>query len=171
VAARVSDAQAVPVGGQFELVDHHGRAVAPACFAGRHMLVFFGFTNCRGVCPRELGKLTSALDQLGPLAEKIQPLYVSVDPERDTPDVMKAFLLARYPRFLGLTGTRDQTDAAKRSFRVFAQRREDPSAPGGYDMPHTAIAYLLDEQGRYVAHFPDTMLAEQVASRLSEFVR
>jgi len=117
-------------------------------------LVFFGFTHCRIVCPRALGKLCRVLDDLGPLAERVQPLYVTVDPERDTPAVMREFLGRSYPRFTGLTGSPAQIDAAKAAFRVFARRVADPDSPGGYAMPHTAIAYLLDEAGRYGRPLP-----------------
>src|SRR5882762_1597942 len=94
-----------PVGGSFQLVDHHGRAVTEASYHGRFALLFFGFTHCCVVCPRALTKLSGVLDALGPLADRVQPLYITVDPERDTPDVMRAFLQA-YPRFTGLTGSR-----------------------------------------------------------------
>lgn len=85
---------------RYALVDHHGRTVTEQDFAGRYQLVFFGFTHCRMVCPAALGKLSTVLDDLGPLAERIQPLYISVDPERDTPEVMRAFLEESYPLVL-----------------------------------------------------------------------
>jgi protein SCO1/2 len=166
----MSTPSGAPIHPAFDLVDHDGRSVTPAAFAGRFVLVFFGFTHCRVVCPRELGKLSRALERLGPAVDRIQALYISVDPERDTPAVMKTFLEARFPRFLGLTGAREQVEAAKRSFRVFTQRRDDPAAPGGYDVPHTAIAYVLDRQGRYLAHFLDVATEDQLVQRLGGLV-
>jgi protein SCO1/2 len=154
------------IDGTFRLTDHHGTPVTGAAFLGRFMLVFFGFTHCKVVCPRALSKLSAVLDDLGPLADEIAPLYVSVDPERDHPEVMKAFLEASYPRFTGLTGTREQCDAAKKAFRVFAEKKPDPDDPEGYDMPHTAFAYLLGRDGRYVAHFGDHLDEVQLAERL-----
>ena len=150
----------------FELVDHHGSPVSTGSYRGDWLLVQFGFTSCRMVCPRALTKLTGALDQLGPLAARLRPLYVSVDPERDTPDVMKAFLEGNYPRFTGLTGRPDQVEAAKQAFRVFARRRPDPADRDGYAVPHTAFTYLVDPDGRLARHWPDTADAPTIAEDL-----
>jgi protein SCO1/2 len=152
--------------GTFDLTDHDGKPVTAANYRGKYMLVFFGFTHCKVVCPRALSKLSQVLRDIGPLAEEIVPLYVSVDPERDSPEAMKAFLEASYPRFTGLTGTQEQCDAAKKAFRVFAEKKPDPDDPDGYDMPHTAFAYLLDREGNYVAHFGDHLDEDELADRL-----
>jgi protein SCO1/2 len=154
------------IGGDFALTDHDGRAVSRETYAGRFVLLFFGFTNCRAVCPRALTRISAALEMLEDLAGEIQPLYVSVDPERDTPAVMKAFLTARFPRFTGLTGERHHVDAMKKAFRVFAERAEDPADPNGYAVPHTAFTYMLDRAGEYLAHFPDALEADELASRI-----
>lgn len=151
----------------FALVDHDGRPVTLDSYRGAWLLVQFGFTSCRVVCPRALTKLSAALDELGPLAEEVRPLYVSVDPERDTPEVMRAFLTASYPRFTGLTGTPAQVEAAKDAFRVFARRRPDPDDPDGYAVPHTAITYLVGPDGRVARHWADTADAHTVASDLA----
>jgi protein SCO1/2 len=153
-------------GGAFRLVDHHGTAVSDESYRGKHALVFFGFTHCKVVCPRALAKLEIVLDALGPLATEVRPLYVTVDPERDTPEVLRAFLERRAPRFVGLTGSREQIDEAKRAFRVFARKVKDPDDPDGYAVPHTAIAYLLDPDGRYAAHFTDAVDAPEMTARL-----
>jgi protein SCO1/2 len=139
-------------------------------FRGRYQLVFFGFTHCRGVCPRALSRITAVLDDIGDLSEQIQPLYVSVDPARDTPEVMRTFLQT-YPKFLGLTGSAGEAEAARSEFRVFAARREDPDDPDGYAVPHSALTYLIDTDGRYVTHFPDVVEASRVAERLRELIR
>jgi protein SCO1 len=157
---------AAPAGGNFSLRDHHGRRVGAHAFGDRLLLIFFGFTHCPLVCPRELAKIDAALALLGEDAAKIQPLYVSVDPERDTPPVMAAYLERAHPRFIGLTGTPDEIAAAKRLFRVFAEKRLDPTAPGGYTVPHTAMAYLAAPGGRYLAHFSDALDAEGLARAL-----
>lgn len=155
----------------FELVDHHGTPVDAEGYRGDWLLVQFGFTSCRVVCPRALTKLTAALDALdGAVASRVRPLYVSVDPDRDTPDVMRAFLTASYPRFTGLTGTAEQVDAAKRAFRVFARRRPDPDDPDGYAVPHTAITYLVGPDGRVAHHWPDTADAATIAAELAGLV-
>ena len=159
-----------PVGGSFQLIDHHSVRVTDETYRGRFVLIFFGFTHCRVVCPRALAKLSAVLERLGPLANHLRALYITVDPERDTPEVMRAFLENAYPRFTGLTGTRTEIDAAKRAFRVFAERRPDPQEPDGYVIPHTAISYLLDPTGQYAAHFTDALDETEVADRLRALV-
>ncbi|SFM93917.1 protein SCO1/2 [Variovorax sp. OV329] len=135
------------------------------------MLVLFGFSHCAVVCPRELSKLGSALDLLGPLADRIQPLYITVDPARDSPQVLRQYL-SRYAggagAFIGLTGSAGQLEAARRSFRVFARQVTDPCAPGGYVVPHTAHAYLMAGGGQYLTHFPESLDAATIATRLRE---
>lgn len=156
-----------PTTPEFALTDHFGRAVRESDFHGRFRLVYFGFTACRVICPRALTKLSAMLDAIGEdIAGRIQPLYITVDPARDTPAVMHAYLKDRHPRFLGLTGSEDAIAQAKAAFRVFAQRKHDADDPGGYQIAHTAIAYLLDRDGRYLDHFPDTLDADEIGHRL-----
>jgi protein SCO1/2 len=154
----------------FALTDHHGCDVTDADYRGRFLLIYFGFTNCRVVCPRALARLSEALSLLGDLVDHIQPLYVTVDPARDTPAAMKAYLEPQYPRFIGLTGTREQTDTAKRTFRVFAERSADPDDPSGYAVPHSALSYLVGPDGKYVAHFSDTIDRDELARRLRKLM-
>jgi cytochrome oxidase Cu insertion factor (SCO1/SenC/PrrC family) len=152
--------------GAFRLIDHHRVEVTDESYRGKYVLVFFGFTHCKVVCPRALGKLTNVLEALGPLAERLTALYVTVDPERDTPDVMRTFLERRYPRFTGLTGSRERIDEAKKAFRVFARRSVDPDDPDGYAVPHTAITYVLDPSGQYAAHFTAAAGEAEITARL-----
>lgn len=155
----------------FSLVDHHGTPVTEQSYRGRWQLVFFGFTHCKAVCPRALKRLSATLDDLAGLADLVTPLYVTVDPDRDIPEVMAEFLRA-YPRFTGLTGSADAIDDAKKNFRVFARRKEDPGDPGGYAMPHTAITYLISPGGEYAEHFPDGLPDAELTTRLrSHLVR
>ncbi len=156
------------VRGQFKLIDHHEQVVSEKSYAGSWVLVFFGFTHCRMVCPRALRKLSDVLDELGAVADRIQPLYITVDPERDTPPVMRAFLATDYPRFIGLTGSPEQIDEAKASFRVFARRTPDAEDPDGYIMPHSAMTYLLDPEGRYMEHFADVTDGGEMVDRLRQ---
>jgi protein SCO1 len=157
---------ASPVGGDFNLIDQDGQAVSRSTYGGKYVLMFFGFTHCRVVCPRALTRITAALDLLGDLANRIEPLYISVDPERDTPEVMKAFLAERFPRFTGLTGPRSQIDAVKSAYRVYAQKASAVDEPDGYVVPHTALTYMLDTGGRYLTHFADTIDASTLADRI-----
>lgn len=158
------------VGARFNLIDHHGVAVNNESYRGRHPLVFFGFTHCAVVCPRALGNLSSALDAVGTLSERLVPLYVTVDPERDSAPRMKEFLEASYPRFTGLTGTPEQLAAARSEFRVFATRKLDPDVEGGYSVPHSAITYVLNTDGTYLAHFTDVLNATEIAARLTKLL-
>lgn len=155
-----------PIGGAFSLTDHHGRAVTDRSFVGRPALLYFGFTHCRVVCPRALARLTAALELSGAAPGDLQPVFVSVDPERDTPAVLKAWLETHYPRFLGLTGPRAAIDAIRSAYKVFASRKADPDDSDGYAMAHTAFSFLLDADGHYAAHFTDTTDERQVAATI-----
>lgn len=152
---------------KFDLTDHQGRPVTQASFGGRWLLVYFGFTHCRVVCPRSLTRLSTVMDVLGPeLAANIQPLYITVDPKRDTPAVMRDYLSTRYPHFLGLTGTEEQVGEAKEAFKVFSRPKPDPNDPANYDVPHTAITYLIDPAGSYATHWPETRTVDDIVSDL-----
>ncbi len=156
---------AMPGCGEFSLIDHFNRTVTEQVFRDEHTLVLFGFTHCRVVCPRALARYAGVLDQLAGEGWPVRGIYISVDPARDTPEVMRDYLQP-YPAFLGLTGDDARIDQAKAAFRVFARRVSDPDEPNGYRVPHTAIAYLLDAEGRCLAHFADALAAEEVLDRM-----
>lgn len=159
-----------PICPSFNLTDHLGAQVTEHSYRGFFQLVYFGFTSCRVVCPRALGKLSSVLDSLGDKANAIKPLYITVDPARDTPEVMRRYLEAQYPRFTGLTGPESAIEEAKSSFRVFAQRKADSLDPDGYQIAHTAIAYFLSRDGEYLDHFSDATAEEQVVARILSYL-
>lgn len=159
------------ISGTFDLVDHNGREVSEQTYRGQHMVIFFGFTHCKMVCPRALSRLSAVLDRLGPLADRIQPLYVTVDPRRDTPEVMREFLSSAYPRFTGLTGSAEQVELAKKSFRVFSAEVADRDDPDSYQMPHTAFTYVLRPDGTYLTHFTDATDEDELVRRLSSIVQ
>ena len=154
------------VGGPFELVDHTGRSVTQAAYAGDYLLVFFGYTFCPDVCPMTLGRVSVALDALGEgAAERVRPLFISVDPERDTPEVLAAYVVAFHPRIVGLTGSAEQIKAVAKAYRVYYLRVEEEGASAeDYMMDHSTIIYLMAPDGRYLRHFsngtnPETMAA------------
>jgi protein SCO1/2 len=155
---------------KFDLVDHHGQPCRANDFAGRYMLIYFGFTHCRVVCPRALAKLSAVLDEIGNLADRIDALYITVDPARDTPEVMKAHLAAIGSRFTGLTGTAAQINDAKQAFRVFAEQKPGPDDPDDYVVPHSAIAYLIDPHGLYAAHFADHLSQASISARITAII-
>jgi len=165
----VSD-ETIKPGGAFDLIDHHGSRVTDQSYRGKFMLVYFGYTRCPEVCPRTLARLSNVLNRLGnllgPQASVVQPLYVSVDPERDSAPVMKAYLEKDYPRFTGLTGSRENIDYVKSAYRVFSKLAPDPDDSTGYLMPHTAFTYLIGPDGRYVDHFTDSLSEEELIERL-----
>ncbi|NNL85931.1 MAG: SCO family protein [Myxococcales bacterium] len=152
---------------RFALIDHHGQEVSEASYPGQFLLVYFGFTRCQVVCPRSLTRLTTVLESLpDPMCAKLAPLYITVDPDRDRPEVMRRYLEEKFPRFTGLSGTSEQIESAKEAFKVFAQRKPDPSDPDGYAVPHTAIAYLIDPDGDYATHWVETKSADEIATEL-----
>lgn len=162
--------EVVRLGGAFELMDHHGQSVTDRSYRGQFMLLFFGFTHCRVFCPAALARLSRVVDGLGPLASRLKPLYVTVDPDRDTPEVMKAFLERNYPRFTGLSGARENIEHVKALYKVFAKRATDPDDAAGYQMPHTAFTYLIGPDGRYVAHFTDATEENELVERLCGYL-
>lgn len=149
------------------LVDQDGRDFGTERLAGRLSLTYFGFLHCRVVCPRALAKLGEIMRLLGERRDQFRVLYISVDPERDTPDAMKAFLADHYPDFTGLSGKRAAIDDAKASLKVFTRRIEDADDPQRYAVPHTALIYLIDEDGRYVAHFGEHLDATAIVEQLA----
>lgn len=158
----VAVTEAPAIKSEFELVDQTGRAVHDEDFSGKWQLVFFGFTSCPDICPITLGTVTAALKKLGPAAQKLQPLLITVDPERDTPSVLKDYLTPFDPRILGLTGTPEQIQAASRSFRVYVSKR--PLEGNNYTMDHSSFIYLMNRKGEYVTHFePQTPIDEMVS--------
>lgn len=161
------------IGGPFELVDHHGNTVTEADFAGRPMLIYFGFTYCPDACPMSLQIMAAALDLLdAPARAEFQPILISVDPERDTPDVLSQYVTSEaLPEGLtGLTGTPEQVRRAASAYRVFYRRSEQDSSMAEYLIDHSSIIYLMDRQGRLVELFPHNTPPERIAQRLQRFL-
>jgi protein SCO1/2 len=156
------------VGGPFHLTDQTGRAVTEADFKGEAFLVFFGFTHCPDICPTTLFEISEVLKRLGPDAEKTAALFITVDPERDTPEKLKDYLSNFHPRIFGLTGTPAEIEAVTRAYRVYAKKV--PLEGGGYTMDHSAVVYLMDKQGRFVAPFNSKRSAEQAAADLKRWL-
>ncbi|CAB3893639.1 SCO family protein [Achromobacter mucicolens] len=140
-----SDITGTQLGRGMELSDYNGKLRQLSDFSGKVVVVFFGFTQCPDVCPTALAELTEVMKKLGPDADRVQVLLISVDPERDTPEVLKQYVTAFDPRFLGLTGTPDQVKKAAASFKAYYAKA--PTKDGNYTMDHTAAFYLLDGKG------------------------
>ncbi|PSC06652.1 hypothetical protein SLNSH_02260 [Alsobacter soli] len=139
------------VGGPFRLVNQDGQPVTEAVLKGKPSLIFFGFTHCPDVCPTTLQDVTQLYDALGAKADDLKAFFISVDPERDTPELMKTYLSSFDKRIVGLTGDRPSIDAVQKAYRVFS--RKVPMEGGEYTMDHTAIVYLMDKNGRFVGGF------------------
>lgn len=135
------------IGGPFAMTDHNGRAVTEKDYAGKAKAIFFGFTYCPDVCPATLARLTVLMEKLGPDAEKLQVILVSVDPERDMPDVLKGYLASFGPRIIGLTGTPEQLAAFAKSYRVFYEKV--PGQDGNYTLNHSAGVFLFRKSGEF----------------------
>ena len=151
------------IGGPFTLTDASGKTVTDADFRGRYMLVFFGFTNCPDICPAGLQLIAAAMGKLGDKADKLAPIFVSVDPARDTPEKLASYVKNFDDRMIGLTGTPEQIADIAKVYRVFYEKAPNESAPGDYGMNHTSIIYLMGPDGKYVSHFtPMTGLDEMV---------
>lgn len=139
------------VGGPFDLIDQDGRTVTEKDFLGKPLLVFFGFTHCPDICPTTLFEVSEVFNRLGPDAEKASAIFVTVDPERDTPEKLKLYLSSFHPRISALSGSQAQIEAIKKAYFVYAKRV--PLDGGGYTMDHTSVVYLMDKQGKFVAPF------------------
>ncbi len=156
--------QIAAIGGPFKLVDQDGNQVTDKDMKGRPFLVFFGFTHCPDVCPTTLFEVSEILRALGPDADRTRALFITVDPERDTPAVMKDYLSSFDPHLSGLTGDAAAVAAVAKAYRVYFKKV--PLDQGGYTMDHTAIVYLMDKQGRFVAPFSLKRTTEAAAADL-----
>ena len=157
------------VGGPFTLTDQDGRKVSEKDFLGKYMLVFFGYTYCPDVCPTELQVMTAAVDSLGADASNLQPVFISVDPERDTPTVLRAYVENFGPRLIGLTGTPEEVAAVAKAYRVYYAKAKGSTA-ADYLMDHSSIIYLMGPDGKFVKHFPYTTDATKLSKELKETI-
>ena len=156
------------VSGPFSLVGADGKPVTDRDFRGRYMLIFFGFTHCPDICPAELQVIAQALEQLGDKAKNVVPIFITLDPERDTPEAMGNYLKSFGPNFVGLTGSPEAIAAAAKAYRVAYSKVENKDSAGDYSVDHSALVYLMDPEGRYVTHFSYGLSADQMAEKLGK---
>ena len=156
------------IGGPFSLVDQNGEPVTEASLKGHPSAMFFGYTFCPDICPTTLYDMTELMQELGPEADKLKVYFVTVDPERDTQEAMAEYLSAFDPRFTGLTGTREQVDQIIAAYRVYARKVEREKGP--YLMDHTAVVYLMDKTGAFVAPFNAKRAPEDAAADLKRYL-
>jgi cytochrome oxidase Cu insertion factor (SCO1/SenC/PrrC family) len=153
------------IGGPFQLTDQDGNTVTDQTYQGKLMLIYFGFTYCPDACPTALGVMSAALDQLDVAAERVVPILITVDPERDTPQVLKDYVSNFHPRMVGLTGTPEQVAQVAKAYRVFYQKASGATGEE-YLMDHTLLIYLMDGEGKYVTHFGPDAKPEQIADEI-----
>jgi protein SCO1/2 len=163
--------EAAAIGGPFALVDQDGRTVTDETYRGKWLLVYFGYTHCPDTCPMALNNIAEALDQLDAgMRAKLQPIFITVDPERDTPAVMKDYVGAfEGAGIVGLSGTQQQVAAIETAYRIHTQRHTDGS--GEYSVDHTSVIHIMDPAGRFVGLVSDLMPPERLAKRLTQLVK
>lgn len=155
---------------QYTLINQDGEEVSQETYGDQYQLVYFGFTFCPEICPTELQKMTEALNNTAPdILEKVQPIFISVDPERDTPVVLKTYLTSFHPKFAGFTGTEAQVDEAMDGFKIYAAKINDP-ALSDYTMDHSSYIYLTAPNGDLLALYKKDDSAEDVREGLEKFI-
>lgn len=154
------------IGGPFSLIDQNGKPRTDADFRGRYMLIYFGYTNCPDVCPVSLGVIADAVERLGPQAARIAPIFITVDPERDTPSILQQYLAVFSPKLIGLTGTPKEIRQVAREYRVYVAKH--PTQGGNYSVDHSNIIYLMGPNGKFVANYDETLGPDGLAAALKK---
>jgi protein SCO1/2 len=160
---------ATAIGGPFRLVDQNGKPFTEANLQGKWHLVFFGYTHCPDTCPTTLNELALALDKLGAKKRQVDIVFISVDPERDTPEFLKSYIASFDAPIVALTGSADEVKQATKAFRVYYAKHK-ARADGSYDMDHSAVIYIMDPQGRFTATLTPDTPADAMAQRLEKLL-
>ena len=160
--------QPAAIGGPFQLTDQNGKAFTEKNLKGKPTLIFFGYTHCPDVCPTSLFEISEVLRALGSDADKVNAVFISVDPERDTPTTMKDYLSSFDPHLAGLSGDPAETAKVLTAYRVYAKKV--PTKDGDYTMDHTALIYLMDRDGRFVSPFNLKRSPEEAAADLKRYL-
>jgi protein SCO1 len=158
------------IGGPFTLQNGNGKAVTDKDFRGKYMLVYFGYTFCPDVCPTTLNAVADAVDKLGPAASRIQPLFITVDPKRDTPAVVKQYAAAFGPNIEGLTGTPEEIAAVAKEYRVYYAEHRTGPGPNDYSMDHSSVLYLMSPTGGFVAPVRADQTGDEIAANLKKLM-
>ncbi|HEY4471097.1 MAG TPA: SCO family protein [Stellaceae bacterium] len=161
-------ALASAIGGPFHLIDQNGKPVSDADLKGKWQLVFFGYTHCPDACPTALNEISLALDRLGMKRDEVEVVFITVDPERDTPDALKSYVQSFDAPIIALTGTPDAVAQAAKAYRVFYAKH--PRGDGDYDMDHSALIYVMNPEGRFTATFTPDSSADAIAQRLEKLI-
>jgi protein SCO1/2 len=158
------------VGGPFTLVNGDGKTVTDRDFRGKFVLVYFGYTFCPDVCPTTLNEVADAMDKLGPAAARVQPVFITVDPRRDTPPVVKQYTAAFTPKLVGLTGTQEQIAQVAKEYRVYYAEHRTGPGPNDYSMDHSSVLYLMGPDGTFIEPIRADGTAADIATALQKAV-
>jgi protein SCO1 len=158
------------IGGPFTLENSAGKTVTANDFRGKYMLVYFGYTYCPDVCPTTLNVVAAALDDLGPMATKLVPIFITVDPQRDTPQVMQRYTAAFSPNLIGLTGTPAEIAQVAKEFRVYYAKHVTGSGSNDYSMDHSSIIYLMGPDGKFIAPIEAEQSPADMAAHISKLM-
>ncbi len=164
ITKSVSNNSEAKIGGTFILQDQNGQTKTEKDLLGKYNIVFFGFTNCPDMCPTGLTVISQVMTALGNKASNIIPIFITVDPNNDRPEVLKRYLNNFYRNIIGLTGDEAHIKQVQDAYKVFATKVEQPSVPNGYTMDHSAFIYLMDKNGKYVNHFSYNDSVEKITS-------
>jgi protein SCO1 len=156
------------IGGPFSLADTDGKRVTDSDFRGKLMLVFFGYTHCPDVCPTELQNMADVMGKLGASAKEVAPVFISVDPARDTPEALSAYVRNFSTDIVGLTGAPDEIASAAKAYRVYFKKAD--GGPQDYTVDHSVFVYLMDRNGNYLNHFMFNTPAETIASSIRKYI-
>jgi cytochrome oxidase Cu insertion factor (SCO1/SenC/PrrC family) len=154
------------VGGPFRLTDQNGKTVSDADFRSRYMLIYFGYSFCPDVCPTTLSVMAQALDKLGGESRRVTPVFITIDPERDTPQVLGDYMKAFGPNFVGLTGSAAAIKDAEKKYRVYAVKK--PLEKGGYGMDHSSVMYLMGPDGKMISFYDEAISPDDLAKDLRQ---
>lgn len=158
------------IGGPFTLTDQHGATVTEAALKGHPSALFFGYTFCPDVCPTTLNAVADAMDKLGPKADRVQPVFITVDPKRDTPAVVKQYAAAFGSRIEGLTGTPEEIAKVAKEYRVYYAEHRTGPGPNDYTMDHSSILYLMGPDGRFIAPVRADQSGDEMAAVLARLI-
>jgi len=156
------------IGGPFHLTDQNGNRVTDADLKGKWSLIYFGYTHCPDACPTALNDIAVALDELGAKRAAVRPVFITVDPERDTPEALKSYVTSFDAPILALTGTQEEVAQAAKAYRVYYAKHPEPG--GDYSMDHSSVIYVMDPEGRFTASFTHESSPEQIAERLKKLL-
>ncbi len=167
----ITDSGEAEIGGDFTLTDQNGKQVSNKDFSGKYMLVFFGFTNCPMICPTELLTMTEGLKLLGQDAKKMAPIFITVDPERDTPERMKEYLKNYHPAIVGLSGKKEDIEKVEKAYKVFASKVPNKEDKQNYNVDHSAYTYLMGPDGKFITHFNSNGAADKLAEGIKKHLK